>query len=87
MYATESMKQWFAPGNQQEILLAGKYLEQSERRASKLPYLLDHGATKMAAKVLRKARESFTAAHSVMNRVKAEEEQFRLKVTEEIHLS
>jgi hypothetical protein len=87
MYASNLHKTWYAPNSYQELVQASRYLEQAERRSSKVPYLLDHGATKMGAKMIHRARESFTCSHSIMKRLPETEDRFRLQVTEEIHLS
>ena len=87
MYDLELTKPWYSEKCHTRVIIAGKYLIQSEERAAKIPYLLSHGATKQATKMIQKSRESFHVAFNMMKHAIADEEKFRLAITEEIHLS
>ena len=76
---------WFAPDCRQEVRKACARMLQAESKLTKVSYLISHGATKKAAKIIRIARELRNEARSRWRKAAIKEETFRVQVAQEIH--
>jgi hypothetical protein len=70
-----------------QMVIAGAYLVKAETRLPRATKLLEDGATKQATKILRKTKEFARAARCFMKRALQLEEEYKLKIVEDIHLS
>lgn len=83
----EVRKIHFAPNAKVHMTMAYRYIVSAETSIARASNFLDHGATKRAAQELRIAKEDKGMVRVHMHQLMDGEEKFRLKVTEEIHLS
>lgn len=75
---------WFSPNCRQIVKRSCASLLQAETKLSKIPYLVEHGAKKKAAKMIRQTRELYLTAKNSWRKAVTKEEEFRLQVTQDV---
>ena len=58
---------WFSPDCRQAVKQSCTYLLKAETKLSKIPYLIEHGAKKKAAKMIRQTRELYNVSKNCWN--------------------
>ena len=85
IWRSQKDRLWCAPDCVKRIERSQSDLERIKLEVSRVPFLLEHGATTKAASILRTAKKHRNRARNRLIRNDHEEEVYRLNMVKRIH--